>query len=368
MNRSLVTLGLVLMMLLPSPAFAWFGWLDKLSGAGPFWGLLFDVRAVCFGQEYDGPKLLDALATVERARTLELQSSQDYKTASDAYANRGGEPNWARIASIYQTALASSSATASGWDNALQIWRASARSWTLLADGTAYAQSAMPTAAMNDLGVDECRRRSAAPPGSQQDVECDLKPRTDQLQKRIDQLRTETSSQKQLAFEKEQKNAFALSLGVEISACKEVRRRSSLDVGVGIWKVLDDSSPYADDRMTTAKTAYTVRLFDWLDYSTSIGAFWITSSNYEAVRGVYFEPARLALHAPSSWSMLPFSNPKRIAAIPVLVWGPVVFPNGFKANAFGTPQPERIKGEAIYKNFAVFFSVHPAARKRNTKD
>jgi hypothetical protein len=220
---------------------------------------------------------------------------------------------------------------------------------------------------VNDLGIDECRRRSTAPSGDQQDVECDLKPRADQLQKRIDQLKVETSDQRRLAFENQQRNAFALSLGVEISACKSVRRRSSLDVGVGIWKVLDDDSPYANDRMTTAKTAYTVRLFDWLDYSTSVGVFWVTSSRYDAVRGIYFEPARLGVHAPSSWSTLSFSNPKRIAAIPVLVWGPAVFPNGFRANAFGAPQPERIKGEAIYKNFAVFFSVHPADRRpKNT--
>jgi hypothetical protein len=107
MNRWLVTLGLFVAMLMPAPAFAWFGWLDKLSGAGPFWGLLFDVRAVCFGQEYDGPKLADALGAIERANALEAQSSQDYKTASDAYANRGGEPNWARIALVYRTSLAS---------------------------------------------------------------------------------------------------------------------------------------------------------------------------------------------------------------------------------------------------------------------
>ena len=39
------------------PAHAWFGWLDELSGPGPFWGYDFDFRVVCF---MDQPSTDDA--------------------------------------------------------------------------------------------------------------------------------------------------------------------------------------------------------------------------------------------------------------------------------------------------------------------
>jgi hypothetical protein len=38
----------VFLLIRPAPAQAWFGWLDDLSGPGPFWGAEFDFRLVCF--------------------------------------------------------------------------------------------------------------------------------------------------------------------------------------------------------------------------------------------------------------------------------------------------------------------------------
>jgi len=36
-------------LLLPQRAEAWFGWLDELSGPGPFWGAQVDLRLMCYG-------------------------------------------------------------------------------------------------------------------------------------------------------------------------------------------------------------------------------------------------------------------------------------------------------------------------------
>src|SRR5947199_90795 len=39
---------LLLLVLVPAPAQAWFGWLDNLSGPGPFNGAEFDYKFLCF--------------------------------------------------------------------------------------------------------------------------------------------------------------------------------------------------------------------------------------------------------------------------------------------------------------------------------
>ena len=39
----------VFFLVTPAPAQAWFGWLDDLSGPGPFWGEQYEVRVACIG-------------------------------------------------------------------------------------------------------------------------------------------------------------------------------------------------------------------------------------------------------------------------------------------------------------------------------
>lgn len=41
----------VFLLLAPAPAFAWWGWLDELSGPGRFWGAEFDFRLACLMQQ-----------------------------------------------------------------------------------------------------------------------------------------------------------------------------------------------------------------------------------------------------------------------------------------------------------------------------
>lgn len=43
--------GLIVQLLVPSTAHAWWGWLDELSGPGPFRGIQFDARLACFGDQ-----------------------------------------------------------------------------------------------------------------------------------------------------------------------------------------------------------------------------------------------------------------------------------------------------------------------------
>jgi hypothetical protein len=50
---------LVLLLVVPAPAQAWFGWLDNLSGPGPFNGAEFDFKLLCF---MDQPSWQQAVA------------------------------------------------------------------------------------------------------------------------------------------------------------------------------------------------------------------------------------------------------------------------------------------------------------------
>jgi len=92
-------LAAVLQLALPAPAYAWWGNLEKLSGAGPFRGEIYEFRVACFGDRLDPS--LDALTSEARALT-ELavkspqrewaQAGEAWKKAANAWAQALGEP------------------------------------------------------------------------------------------------------------------------------------------------------------------------------------------------------------------------------------------------------------------------------------
>jgi hypothetical protein len=57
----------VFLLTVPAPAQAWFGWLDDLSGPGPFWGVEFDFRLVCFMEKAPWS---ESIAAMQVANTL----------------------------------------------------------------------------------------------------------------------------------------------------------------------------------------------------------------------------------------------------------------------------------------------------------
>jgi hypothetical protein len=91
MNRSLVAIAVVLMtMLTPTNALAWFGWLDSLTGPGPFWGLMFDLRAICFGDRLPDDVRRLTLAAIQAdlaAGTANLAARDSDPTVAKAWAD-----------------------------------------------------------------------------------------------------------------------------------------------------------------------------------------------------------------------------------------------------------------------------------------
>jgi hypothetical protein len=64
MNKSVVAIALALSAMMPAPAFAWFGWLDKYSGPGPWHGVRLEWRLTCFN---DNDVWVDAAAITQSA-------------------------------------------------------------------------------------------------------------------------------------------------------------------------------------------------------------------------------------------------------------------------------------------------------------
>ncbi len=56
------TLALFFQFMTPSPAHAWFGWLEEWSGPGGWLGGLVDLRLVCFGPKLDTAAARDKMA------------------------------------------------------------------------------------------------------------------------------------------------------------------------------------------------------------------------------------------------------------------------------------------------------------------
>ena len=308
MNRSLVAVAVVLMtMLTPTNALAWFGWLDSLTGPGPFWGLLFDVRAVCFGDR-------------EPAR-LEQQ-------ARDLQARSAGQRD----------------------PQVLDAWRIAAEAWADAFDDTATMA-----------------RASMAKP----DKAANAQARTEQeLQAEFDRTlagyQSDIEREKQKA-----RLLGAVGVFFSACSPNLIRRSSidvSIDIWRTFGNNEEFAGGEAV-RLTTAKIAYSLPLFrkkkyDVLDYSIGVGFFWLSSRGFVApITGPFLEPARFYFHAPSRWQNE--TGLKKFLTFPVFSAAAVVFPEGFQDNVFrspaqiasGPPQPGH--GAEIQPSFAVFVNVFP---------
>lgn len=101
MKKLLAPLAACAIVLMPSPALAWFGWLDQLTGPGPFIGLLFDTRVVCFGDRV--PAILAEEALKREAAEMPPPAAgvkpsvpdgvlASWRAAAKAWAAAVGEP------------------------------------------------------------------------------------------------------------------------------------------------------------------------------------------------------------------------------------------------------------------------------------
>jgi hypothetical protein len=327
-----ILICLAVQLAAPAPAHAWIGWLDRLSGPGPFWGGEFDFRIVCFvdtiqweeaagasqaalsftNRRPDARKaLVSVLAfdggTETPVTKLEDTVNLDYWTKKIAAAPQR-EVEMIQIAdqlSTYAELVRKGAATEreviAMLERAASLWRA----------GTQPHRSVLP--------------------GSVADASCQDHPKNDKLP-HADQAKV---------LHGDRKPSPALILNVRQLYAN--------------WSQGSDT-PFAPGQritMTVIEPKFSWPLtgrFDFLEGQAGIGRYWMGADGFANVTGWIVEPVRFDLHLPSR-----FSDGKpawtRILLAFSYTAGVVLYPEGFPADVFNTPgsSPPIAGSEAIFQ-------------------
>ncbi|MGH7486533.1 MAG: hypothetical protein ACREMY_13185, partial [bacterium] len=84
--KSTVCLLFLFLLTAATPAQAWWGWLEELSGPGKFRGPQFEFRLVCFGEESEAKRLVDAFKSARAlTRKIDGGTTETLIAADDAW-------------------------------------------------------------------------------------------------------------------------------------------------------------------------------------------------------------------------------------------------------------------------------------------
>lgn len=284
---------------LPAAAYAWWGKLEKLSGAGPFSGETYEFRVVCFGETSRASQLTaEAIDLSARARARERMPGND-----------------------------------NDWDDAAAKWVQAGEAWAR----ELHEPFTLPTPGQ----------------GSRQTAE-DLEIELASTARRGRAMLTATSSAGVLwsLCKPDKQRRLALDLGWTTWDAKPDPGYAggapiNLDMLVSSvsWRLLADTK------------------FDFVELSAGGGVYWFTSTGFEALNGVVLQPGRLTFRAPSSWSGARLSDWRRWAAIPSYAVGITMFPAGFEPDDFAGvgDKAVRLPRELIRTQY-IFLNVEPFLR------
>lgn len=337
-SRHMAALALVglFQVMTPAPVDAqyvdWWGFLDHMSGPGPFRGTVLDFRLVCFGPESQAKRLA---ARLTEARQL---------TTAVVPGDDSGPFQRAKTA----------------WDELMAELARTAVTFPVLPLGdVADARGRLLALTKNDLLAFNARTSGGASPA----LDASSKARADDLGRAARWVKRVAAA-----------NIAAGSTGVFWSACSNDKtRRSSLDLGVSLWKTKNTDTLYAGNhpiRLTTVMASYSWRIFedpryDLLDAGFGGGAYFFTSQGFDSFRGLIVQPFRLDLHGPSLWSSYSLGDgtlrtAARAASLVTFRYGALTFPSGFEADAFAATgdKAHRIHAE-LNQTWSVFFNLKP---------
>ena len=291
-------LGLMLALCLaieasaPAPASAWFGWVDRWSGPGKFWGLLYEMRLVCFGPDSGVADIVAAYERAQHSTRLVLASPQ-----------QGGV--------VPRNAVMD-------WQEALMALHAAQIRWNV------------PNASETTRVLGDVQRLL------QQEVTIDV----------FQKLITDVDRVMRQAIESRAAKMVTIgATGVFWSACSdEKERRVSIELNVNDFHSFDNEnndkfSGGTSIRFVTVMPSVTWRPFanqkaDILDLGVAAGYYAFTSKGFNRVQGFIVEPLRVDVRAPSSWAAYPRNDMRRVASMFTFRAGLLTIPGGFNANAF----------------------------------
>ena len=110
--RLTFVLCLLMVLLVPRPAHAWFEWLDTLSGPGPFLGAIFDFRVKCWGKSVGFDQLDQDISNAMFAttsviavnpRNLKADNSENKRQLDALMAARlAADADWKKVWSEFE--------------------------------------------------------------------------------------------------------------------------------------------------------------------------------------------------------------------------------------------------------------------------
>ena len=305
LNRSLL-LCLVILVVTPRPAHAWFEWLDRLSGPGRWLGAKIDVRAFCFGERMPVPEVREAIAEVTRGMV-------------------GLNPRDSEAVTRIQNS-----------------WNAIFKQIEAMREQLNIALDSDPSPRVSKLF--ESLKISNAERVSEADIRSLEDPALERL----------NSIHKVLA-------AIA-SGGIFVSLCPADRERSfGVEFG-STWLWTGGNEKFAGNESIALKT-FTLGLSyriprpatsDFFDIGTNVGVASFSSKGFNAFDTLLVEPfvdAHLATSA-----RLSKSKATRILSRFTLRTSLIFFPQGFEAGDFG-PSTPRISGSEANLSFTVYYNV-----------
>jgi hypothetical protein len=262
---------------LPAPAYAWWGWLEKMSGPSGLNGPQFEVRVLCFGDRHDEVQRAESLAAEARRLTRIAEAEEAARRNPDW---RSAGDRWLDVATAWAVILDEPvpDVTSTGRERALDL---RSRAESRARRGRAQLIATSSAGVMWSLCAPDRRRRLAL------DVSWGV-------------------------WENDGDTGIANGEHVELQ---------TLMTSVS-WRLFPETK------------------LDFFDLSAGGGAFWFSSQAFPSKSGVVVQPIRLTIRAPASWSAPPPDDPRRwlkhLAAIPVFGIGLTVFPGGFEPAELGT--------------------------------
>lgn len=319
--RAVVGLVVLFVLMRPSPAHAWWDWLDQLSGPGKFSGPQFQFRLACFGGESAAKQVVD-----------------DLKRASEfADKLRDGTPSRGDF-----------DISAQAWRNFEADLKPINRSFPVL------TEEDLTNVANAVKKIDQALNGVRGQP-------------TPEELKVLQEVFDTAEKELRVPVTKFVQTTAALnSTSMIVSGCSPNReRRTSLDIAVSFLHA-DGDPAFADSeeiRLTMLMPVFSFRVlhdprYDVLDAGVGGGVYWFTSKGFSSFSGLVLQPGYLDFHPPTRWNSRNYVQ--RVLGAFSLRYGVIVFPAGFAADAFaGTgPHHVRIPGELI-KTWGIFWTVDP---------
>jgi len=327
----------LIVVVIPSPAAAWWEFLEELSGPGWWKGFDIDARLFCLVDTLPPETERDLL---ERMRIV-VQEARPRITIVSEVPQDPKE----RI-----SLLSSVQGHVDDWKTTLDKWEDIFDRWQLASGRSVDKLSAVRMALANIRRRADLSLAAVVPATNAWLSSPSLTTR-----KELDTAVTNAERDAATAFDALQRAAetmhdiadtprmaVAALPGVIYSACKlhhNERRRAAFDVGMRFLWTNDDRFAGGERiSFTTIEPAFAWRVFDKpkydiLEYGLGAGFYWISSRAFPSVTGGFVEPARFDFHAPTSFAAKD-TMPRKIVRSIIFRVGYLVFPGGFEPDAF----------------------------------